>query len=254
MKRINTYLLGGLMAALATVGHVQAATDDVFVTYSTPGPDRYADQTLVRDGECYALVCTKAGAVFGGFSADGTVANPEVDDLAVVAPAALGGHCRPVVFALPKDYVTEHRTDAWKVYLLDTRTAAGVPAGLVDGTLARINGFGPVDGSVTLDDSGFALGRGKGTARIACASAVPTDVPQPVITDFRVTDGRVVLTVDDTVPYVTYDLVGAETPSGFASVASPVAREKKDGDATRTITLEADAGAKARFFKVVRAK
>ena len=243
-----------LMIAVTAAVRVEAATDDVFVTYSTPGIDRYADRTVVRDGECYALVCTKAGAAFRGFAADGTVVDPAVDDIAVVAPAARSGRCRPVVFALPKAYVTEHRADDWKVCLLDTRTAAGVPAGLVDGTLPRINGFGLVDGEVELDDSGFALSRGKGAARIADVSTVPTDVPRPVITDFRVTDGRVVLSVDDTVPYVTYDLVGAESPSGLESAASPVARGKKDGDAARTITLEADAGGKARFFKVVRAK
>ena len=232
----------------------RAATDDVFVTYATPGVDRYADQTVVRDGECYALVCTKAGATFGGFAADGTVANPDVDDLAVVAPAALDGRCRPVVFALPKAYVTEHRTDVWRVCLLDTRTASGVPAGLVNGTLARINGFGLVDGSVRLDESGFALGQGKGAARVASVSSLPGEVPQPVITDFRIVDGRAVLAVEGTVPFVTYDLAGAETPELLRRGARPVARQKRDGDRGKPIELEADAGAKARFFKVVRAE
>ena len=233
-----------------------AAVDDVAVSYSTPGPDRYADGTRVADGECYALVCTKKGAAFAGFTAMGTVASPETDDIAVIAPAALDGRCRPVVFTLPKAYADAHRTDDWSVQLLDTRAADGRPVGLVNGVPGRINGFGRVDGTISLDVAGMvAFGRASGPARASLASALPPElVPQPVITGIAVQDGRVVVSVDDTVPFVTYDLSGAETPEGLARQPDRVAREKRDGAAGRTVTLEVEPGAKARFFKVVRAK
>ena len=46
---------------------------DRHLVFWTNGPDRYADGSSVQNGECYALVCTKAGAAFAGFNADGSV-------------------------------------------------------------------------------------------------------------------------------------------------------------------------------------
>lgn len=238
-------------------GHVtvgNAAHDDVFVRYSTPGPDSYADGTRVADGECYALVCTKKGCSFRGFTAAGTVADPETDDIAVIAPAALDGRCRPVVFGLPKAYANAHKTDVWSVRLLDTRNADGVPVGLVNGVPGRINGSGEVKGDVSLDGGFVSFGKATGAARATLASTLPPElVPQPVITGIQVKDGRVTLSVDDTVPFVTYDVAGAETPAALTK-GRRVARGKRDGAAGQTITLEADADSQVKFFKIVRAE
>ena len=56
-------------AALAGLAFGQG-DDDVSVVFSTEGPDRYMDGSVVLDGECYALVWSTDG-VFEGFSADG---------------------------------------------------------------------------------------------------------------------------------------------------------------------------------------
>ena len=40
---------------------VFASMEDKVLHFSTPGPDRYADGTLVVDGECYALVWSPNG-------------------------------------------------------------------------------------------------------------------------------------------------------------------------------------------------
>ena len=234
---------------------LRAATDDVFVSYRTRGTDRYVDGTVVSDGECYALICTKKGASFGGFTADGRVSVPEFDDIAVIAPAAVNGHCRRVVFGLPKDYVAAHKTDVWSVYLLDTRTAEGYPAGLVNGIPARINGYGLVEGEVSLGGAMVAFGRAEAPVRATLASAVPPSlVPQPVIRGIEVKDGQVVLSVDDTVPFVTYDLVGASSPNALQKTSRCVARHRRDGVVGETITLEADVDDQVRFFRVVRAE
>ena len=75
--------------------------------------------------------------------------------------------------------------------------------------------------------------------------------PRPRITGMRLEDGKVVLTVADTVPSLDYDLAGGATPD---ALAAGVAQEPVEGAATRTITLRADAAAGAGFFKVIRAK
>ena len=71
--------LGRAIAKKATVallllwgGFSFAGITDYVATFSTPGPDRYADGTVVADGECYALVWSPKGSTFAGFSADGT--------------------------------------------------------------------------------------------------------------------------------------------------------------------------------------
>ena len=56
MKRL-TMMLG--VAGLAVASF--AAVDDTLISFSTPGPDKYADGTDVLAGECYALVWSKDG-------------------------------------------------------------------------------------------------------------------------------------------------------------------------------------------------
>ena len=65
MKKLVTCIMV-LMAAFAIAG----GADDATVSFSTRGPDRYADGTTVMDGECYALVWSADG-VFEGLSANG---------------------------------------------------------------------------------------------------------------------------------------------------------------------------------------
>ena len=57
-----------VMCAACAFGSMQ----DKLARFSTPGPDRYADGSIVQDGECYALVWSPAGTAFAGFNADGT--------------------------------------------------------------------------------------------------------------------------------------------------------------------------------------
>ena len=37
-----------------------AGMNDLLISFSTPGPDKYADGSEVQVGECYSLVGTKA--------------------------------------------------------------------------------------------------------------------------------------------------------------------------------------------------
>ena len=53
-----------------------AAVDDLVLTFSSAGPDTYADGTRVLDGECYALVWLPDGSEGVSLAANGEVADP----------------------------------------------------------------------------------------------------------------------------------------------------------------------------------
>ena len=77
----------GLMLALLAGMQAEALSSiqDRLLRFSTPGPDRYADGSLVLDGECYALVWSPKGTAFAGFNADGTVVSSN-DRIVLAAP------------------------------------------------------------------------------------------------------------------------------------------------------------------------
>ena len=91
MKKLTlTMAVAGL--ALASL----AAVNDTLISFSTPGPDTYLDDTTVRDGECYALVWSQDG-VFEGVKADGTAVDAN-DRVVLVAPVAKDGRCPDLVY------------------------------------------------------------------------------------------------------------------------------------------------------------
>ena len=84
MKRLMT-MLG--VAGLAVASF--AAVDDTLISFSTPGPDKYADGTDVLPGEVYALVWSADGQ-FDGIKADGTTVDP-ADKVVLLAGVAKQG-------------------------------------------------------------------------------------------------------------------------------------------------------------------
>ena len=89
----------GRVALVATAlclvlgGAAFGAANDARISFSTKGPDTYADGTTVLDGECYALCWSKDFANFA-IKADGTaeVGAESVDgEVILVAPAKDGG-------------------------------------------------------------------------------------------------------------------------------------------------------------------
>ena len=199
MKRetIAGILLAGALGAFAGV-------DNVAITFSTPGPDTYRDGRTVLDGECYALVWTPAGAAFGGIAADGTAAEPS--KLVLKAPVAKGGRCPRVLFEIDEDYAKANFPGGtWNVVLLDTRRFATDADGVVvngeDGLpkvaswgagSTVVNGYGPagaaVVGTLGVASAADAVASGSG-------AAMPKGFGKPQVTDFRVVDGYVYITV-----------------------------------------------------------
>ena len=97
--------------------------DDARVSFSTKGPDCYADGSVVMDGECYALIWSKDGN-FNGFDANGECIDPE-DKIVLLAPVAKNGRCPPVLFQIPAAEAENLKNGQYAVYLLDTRVSSG---------------------------------------------------------------------------------------------------------------------------------
>ena len=116
MKAIKM-LIAGLVLAVA--GMATAAMDTV-LTFSTVGPDRYANGDDVVPGESYALVWT---ADIAGFtlSDDGTATGGKV---VLVAPVAEGGRCPPVKLNIKASVAPQYEGGVWGVYLFDTRSGS----------------------------------------------------------------------------------------------------------------------------------
>lgn len=116
MKAIKM-LIAGLVLAVA--GMATAAMDTV-LTFSTVGPDRYANGDDVVPGESYALVWTADVAGFT-LSDDGTATGGKV---VLVAPVAEGGRCPPVKLNIKASVAPQYEGGVWGVYLFDTRSGS----------------------------------------------------------------------------------------------------------------------------------
>ena len=247
---------------------VLAGMEDKVLSFSTTGPDRYSDGTIVADGECYALVWSPKGQIFAGFNADGTAISSS-DRVVLAAALAKGGKCRDSLFQIPAEEYAELAGGEWAVCLVDTRTAGGVPAGVANNVPRRVNRWGIVNSVAKIEPraaSVFKLAAAQKSAsgglRGATAmsddgayadvlSAVPRSVKPPKITAFDMADGVVRLTVEDTVPFLTYTLVSGDAPNNLAADA---AADKVDGDTEGEIAIETEAAEGSRFFKVTRAE
>ena len=237
---------------------------DKLARFSTPGPDCYADGSVVRDGECYALVWSPEGTTFSGFNADGTAVS-STDRVVLAGELAQGGRCRDAIFQISaKDY-EELEGGEWAVCLVDTRMANGIPAGVRDGKPLRVNRWGAVKGGVKIDPvdvtgqqaggarrlastGGTGSAASYRTVRASTLSAIPPGLMPPTITAIEVQDGEVWLGVADTVPYLSYTIVSGETPTDLKTDRGA---QVVDGENGAEIAIGTPETPTRRFFKVV---
>ena len=248
MKKAMFSMLAALAAAVAS-----AAANDALVTFSTKGPDKYADGTAVVDGERYALVWTAPGSDGAAIAADGSVKGGEI---VLTAPVAKGGRCPTVVFEVGADLMSSRYVGGtWSVYLLDTRRygadGAVTLAGSVGGLPVAINAAGAVAGSSVALSSGVISGVVAASASAATATAVPEGTPSPTITGIRVEGANVFVSVKGTVPYLQYGLSSGSTPD---AVTEGVSGTPQTGASApdEEIVLVAPAKSGGAFFKVGR--
>lgn len=204
------------LAAVSTMASFAFAdAANTLITFSTPGPDTYADGTTVKDGEIYALVWSADGT-FDGFTATGDAADP-ADKVIFKAPLAKDGHCGLTLFQI--DSKVAPQGGEYAVYLLDTRAGNGLVTGAAlaktyggtSGT-ANIAANGSVDntkgGLVSNSDK---IG-GEGIADIT-----------PVITGFKVDGAKIKITVSNVfegLPYVVQ--TGLEKNGELKADVTPV--------------------------------
>lgn len=244
-----------LAGALLFIGLVSSAAglDDKCVSFSTRGPDRYSDGSVVLDGECYALVWSADGQ-FDGFTAGGTCIDPN-DMVVLVAPVAAGGRCPLVLFQIPEATAVTLTKGTYAIYLLDTRVSTGgrvQAAGVRAGVPVLVNGYGEVAANVTLAAaSAMALpdgaapegGNGAVSSRVAPGAA---QCVQPRIKAMRLEGDHVFLTVENLDGYMRVQS-GADVR---ADDASGVAVET-GGAADETILVAPRRGTSG-FYKVIR--
>ena len=241
-----------LMTILAAVAiPAMAGQDNILATFSTKGPDRYADGTVVKDGECYALVWTKTGATFAGITVTGEAAgDQDLNRVLCVAPLAKDGHCREVVVEVNTVVADQYAgAGTFSLHLLDTRKADGTPGGLEAG----VNGYGTAQEFSLAAKSaadGVQAGIATNAALAATATILPASIPQPKIKSIEVKDGVVRLTVERTSRLMRYGVSSGATPTGLAADSDFA---PKDGDDLGDIVIEAPAKGSSGFFSVGRA-
>ncbi len=247
MKKIAAYITI-MIAAFAC-----ANVDDSVVSFSTRGPDRYADGTTVMDGECYALVWSKDG-VFEGLSANGEPVDSN-DRVVLIAPYAKDGRCPEVLFQIPATLAATLANGVYDVLLLDTRVTTGgrtVVRGTQSGKLALVNGYGAVVDGLKIAKGGTgSLNAGANASVDASAQAsvgavAPKGVKQPRIKHIRIDGDNVFLTVENLPGFMRVQ--GGTTPSASDTTDSATATDGGAGDVVLVTKKTGSSG----FFRVVR--
>jgi hypothetical protein len=227
---------------------------DACLSFYTKGPDRYADGSIVMDGECYALVWSKDGK-FDGFLANGDVIDKN-DRIVLVAPVAKDGRCPKVLFQIPAHEADELSGGTYAVYLLDTRSVSGdkmQPRGTQNGKLLLMNGYGAATANIKL---GGSTGNKSADEKISdkgdvgqvasSVCAAPHDCAQPRIKAMRIEGDNVFLTVENLEGFMRVSSGGNVTASDMTGAAVETQGGAED------VTLVTRKPGTSGFFKVIR--
>lgn len=224
-----------LFAVLSTA--VFAGADDVLITFSTPGPDKYADGTDVLENERYALVWTPAEG-----EQKIVLAYPGAKKI----DNADGMHCPPVLFIVDEKDAQNYKNGTWGVYLLDTRNYKNG----ADGTsLATVFDEKAVNVKAPVAEGIVSAAKMESAANGAVAAG-SYDIPKPTVTGIKVEGAKVFITIKDIVPCFEYTVKsGSNVQAEFVlpkegEVSSEMAASAKE------ITLTVDKQEGAQFFRV----
>ena len=245
MKKLMTMVGAVGMAFAAT-----AAVDDALLSFSTVGPDKYADGTDVLPGECYALVWSADGQ-FEGIKADGTTVD-SADKVVLVAPVAKQGangtYCPSILYQVDKAFAEAHKSGQYAVYILDTRVkAAGgtVSVGGVDekGALKAVNGYDAVSAGTTASAATESIKTVATTAVGGASIATLAEVDAPVITAIKPNGTKITISASGLSPVATYKVVTGTQLDKVSTEINATADEKGD--------FTFDKPENGTFFKVI---
>jgi len=227
-----------------------ADAGNTLVTFSTKGPDVYADGKPAADGEWYAL-CWSPTASFGGITSTCQAAN-EGEKVLLVAPLAEGGRCPTVVFQL--DSKTAPKSGNYFIYMLDTRDVNGKAAKAGANNLPiTLNAVIATEAKAACPKDGAAAqvtatGAALASADTWAASDV-SDVPAPLIKAFEISGEKAVITVSGLVPSVRYNVFAGETPDAITETPVSLPATGTADAADVKFVLDADKG---KFFRIGR--
>ena len=226
--------IAALFVLLSAV--VFAGANDLLIMFYTPGPDKYADGSVVLDGERYSLVYTAANGA---------------QTSVLTVSIAKDGKCPPVLFSVDEKEVAEkYSGGSWGVYLLDTRDFAKDAGGK---TLSGLDAEGQptvVNVKATVGDGIASAGGFESAASstgVAAGTYDLTNIPQPKVAGIKIDGANVIVTVKDTVPFVGYTL---QSGADVKSFAVPAGATALNGNASGEINLVAPKKDGAQFFKV----
>lgn len=268
MKMKSMFRCVCAICALAALSAAGAGEDATFFSFFTVPDDHYADGTVVKDGEWYALTWQRRGWTFDGFTVDGRPVSPDSCEVVWCKAAAKDGYLEERSFTFDE---REHRSFAeggrFALYILDTRRfaaptvsydAAGDVAGVTtNATLAgtlSVQGFAEVAGFIASNGTRFD---GTSAGKPYLLSTLDgARVENPVVTGIRVEDDVVVLTVSSTTDAVVYNAAAGDTPeaamvSSDATAQAPVSGASAEGG-TIELRIPRDRQAAGQFFKVIR--
>ncbi len=250
MKKVLVSAFAAVASAAAFAG-----MNNVVISFSTPGVDRYSDGTTVENGEKYALVWTPAGEDFAGINANGTPAGNS--KLVTAVPVAAGGCCPRVEFQVDEDFVESNfKGGTWSVVMLDTRVFAFDADGKVviqDGKRkvesvgragSQVIGYGVV-GAPQISKGG-EVGSAGGVA--ASSDTAASDAPAPKVERIYFDEyDNVCVEVSSAKPAFKYALMSGDNP---ASIAEKPGADSGYGTRSETLTLVTPKKAGGEFFKV----
>ena len=249
---------------LSVVSSVWAESDDLMLSFSSRGPDVYADGTPVLVGEMYALVWMRNGCEFAGIDMNGVAVNSRDNAVVAAVPRARysrrcgGVRCPQTCFQLQAAAKEAYAEGTFALVLLDTRVSDGKGGFVPSGSLSAVQGWGFVENSRVKASSGSCVrvtnaGNANGTATTT-TSVVPAGetIPQPRITGIRVEDGFVRLTVKDTSPRVLYNVAAGEAPGRRRNSHAATAPAQGHNRADQEIELRVPIQEGQRFFQVIR--
>ena len=248
-KKSIAFILSLGIAAVVIANSV----GDARLSFSTKGPDRYADGSVVMDGECYALVWSSDGK-FDGFAANGECIDG-YDRIVLMAPVAKDGRCPPVLFQIPQAEAEELAGGQYAVYLLDTSVASGEtvrPCGTVNGKLALMNGYGATSANLAVgalnSKKAEEIAEDKAEGQIASVlAAVPADCAQPRIKSMRIEGDNVFLTVENLKGFMRVSS-GSDVSASDAATAAV----ETSGESGEVTLVTRKPNGSSGFFKVIR--
>jgi hypothetical protein len=225
------------------------------LTFSTKGPDRYADGTTqVYDNEKYALVyMTSTTNNFGGFYTDGTLVNTNQNQLLYIAAVASQGCCPEQIVEFDASLIKKGSGGRYVVVLLDTRapdTATTQKLGDI------VMGWSePIQSIVAESNQG---GPNTISSDTTVSSAKPPLLPPavsaapPVITGINVTGDKVIVSVENASPKAYYAISGTDDIKKDKGqwVKTEFGKHKK-GDGAGKVELEYPVSSTGKFFQVV---